>query len=326
MKKIKTAFIYKPSNPYMSKTAWATTYYHFFMNALNRHTELEMDYFPAEKQFDVSKLRGKFDIILLWENNSWGSPDELSGIQNTDIPVICRVNDAHDAKMKGKIPYHEKYKIDHYFGYLQEPFFHKYYPSSFKYKEIFYGVEPKLYENLTPFSARVKDKILCSGAAASTNILYRLKDIRRGAQSLWKLYKLRTKCIELPYVDYTTTLQHKFINDKYPLLLMKYRSSIAAHSLYPVIKYWESTAAGCLTFMEVTEKNQASILGFEDGKNAIFINEKNYTKKLSEFVSDPNNTKWSEIAENGREYTMNNLTNDNAANSLVNLFKEYVIN
>ena len=296
------------------------------MNALNRHTELEMDYFPAEKQFDVSKLRSKFDIILLWENNSWGSPDELSGIQNIDIPVICRVNDAHDAKMKGKIPYHEKYKIDHYFGYLQEPFFHKYYPSSFKYKEIFYGVEPKLYENLTPFSTRIKDKILCSGAAASTSILHRLKDIRRGAQSLWKLYKLRTKCIELPYIDYTTTLQHEFINDKYPLLLMKYRSSIAAHSLYPVIKYWESTAAGCLTFMEVTEKNQASILGFEDGKNAIFINEKNYTKKLSEFVSDPNNTKWSEIAENGRKYTMNNLTNDIAANLLVNLFKEYTIN
>ena len=107
---------------------------------------------------------------------------------------------------------------------------------------------------------------------------------------------------------------------------MKYRTSIAAHSLYPVIKYWENTAAGCLTFMEVTEKNQASILGFEDGKNAIFINEKNYEKKLSEFISDPNNTKWAEIAENGRNYTMTNLTNDIAANSLVNLFKEYVIN
>ena len=75
MKKIKTAFIYKPSNPYMSKTAWATTYYHFFMNALNRHADLDMAYFPAEKKFDVSKLRDKFDIILLWENHPWGSPD-----------------------------------------------------------------------------------------------------------------------------------------------------------------------------------------------------------------------------------------------------------
>ena len=324
MKKIKTAFIYKPSNPYMSKTAWATTYYHFFMNALNRHADLDMAYFPAEKKFDVSKLRDKFDIILLWENHPWGSPDELSGIQNLDIPVICRINDAHDAKIKGKIDYHEKYKIDHYFGYLPERFFYKYYPKNFKYKVIFYGVEPKLYENLTPYSKRIKKKILCSGAAASTKFSSRLSDIIRGEQSLWKHYKLRTKCIELPYVDYTSTLQHEFINDKYPLLLMKYCTSIAAHSLYPVIKYWESTAAGCLTFMEVTEKNQANILGFEDGKNVIFINEKNYEKKLSDYISDPNNAKWSEIAENGHHYTMANLTNDVASNSLVEIFKEYV--
>ena len=324
MKKIKTAFIYKPSNPYMSKTAWATTYYHFFMNALNRHADLDMAYFPAEKKFDVSKLRDKFDIILLWENHPWGSPDELSGIQNLDIPVICRINDAHDAKIKGKIGYHEKYKIDHYFGYLPERFFHKYYPKNFKYKVIFYGVESKLYENLTPYSKRIKKKILCSGAAASTKFSSRLRDIIRGDRSLWKHYKLRTKCIELPYVDYTSTLQHEFINDKYPLLLMKYCTSIAAHSLYPVIKYWESTAAGCLTFMEVTEKNQAKILGFEDGKNAIFINEKNYEKKLSDYISDPNNAKWSEIAENGRYYTMNNLTNDVASNSLVEIFREYI--
>jgi len=324
MKKIKTAFIYKPSNPYMSKTAWATTYYHFFMNALNRHADLDMAYFPAEKKFDVSKLRDKFDIILLWENHPWGSPDELSGIQNLDIPVICRINDAHDAKIKGKIDYHEKYKIDHYFGYLPERFFYKYYPKNFKYKVIFYGVEPKLYENLTPYSKRIKKKILCSGAATSTKFSSRLSDIIRGEQSLWKHYKLRTKCIELPYVNYTSTLQHEFINDKYPLLLMKYCTSIAAHSLYPVIKYWESTAAGCLTFMEATEKNQANILGFEDGKNAIFINEKNYEKKLSDYISDPNNAKWSEIAENGRYYTMNYLTNDVASNSLVEIFKEYV--
>ena len=324
MKKIKTAFIYKPSNPYMSKTAWATTYYHFFMNALNRHADLDMAYFPAEKKFDVSKLRDKFDIILLWENHPWGSPDELSGIQNLDIPVICRINDAHDAKIKGKIGYHEKYKIDHYFGYLPERFFHKYYPKNFKYKVIFYGVEPKLYENLTPYSKRIKKKILCSGAAASTKFSSRLRDIIRGDRSLWKHYKLRTKCIELPYVDYTSTLQHEYINDKYPLLLMKYCTSIAACSSFPVIKYWESTAAGCLTFMEVTEKNQANILGFNDGKNAIFINEKNYEKKLSDYISDPNNAKWSEIAENGRYYTMNNLTNDVASNSLVEIFREYI--
>ncbi len=324
MEKIKTAFIYKESNPYMSKTAWATTYYHFFMNALKRHPSLDMSYFPAEKTFDATKLKNKFDIILLWENHPWGSPDVLEGIKKINIPVICRINDAHDAKIKGKIQYHEKYKIDHYFGYMPKPFFYKYYPKTFPYKEIFYGVEPSLYKNLTPFSKRIKSKILCSGAAASNKLSFRLKDVLRGEQSMWKHYKLRTKCIDLPYVDYTSTLQHEYINDKYPLLLMKYCSSISAHSLYPVIKYWESTAAGCLTFMEVTEKNYANILGFKNKETAIFINEKNYKKLLSEFIYDQNNPKWAEIAQNGYDYTMKNLTNDVAANSLVELFKEYV--
>ena len=324
MEKIKTAFIYKESNPYMSKTAWATTYYHFFMNALNRHHLLDMSYFPSEKTFDVSKLKNKFDIILLWENHPWGSPDVLEGIEKIDIPVICRINDAHDAKIKGKIQYHEKYKIDHYFGYLPDRFFHKFYPKNFKYKEIFYGVEPQLYQNLTPFSKRIKEKILCSGAAANRKLSSRLKDAFRGYNSMWRHYKLRTKCIELPYVDYTTTLKHEYVNDKYPLLLMKYRASITAHSMYPVIKYWESTASGCLTFMEVTEKNQANIMGFTNGENAIFINEQNYMNKLSDFISDTDNPKWAEIAQNGRDYTMKNLTNDVAADSLVELFKEYV--
>ena len=35
-------------------------------------------------------------------------------------------------------------------------------------------------------------------------------------------------------------------------LLTKYRASIAATTFYPTIKYWESTASGCLTFIEIT--------------------------------------------------------------------------
>ena len=326
--KIRVAFIYKASNPYMAKTAWATTYYHFFMDALKRHPELAMSYFPAENSFDATKLKNNFDVILLWENHPWGTPDELVGIQNLDIPVICRINDAHDAHAKGKIQYHEKYKIDHYFGYLPERFFYKYYPKDFKYKVIIYGVEPSLYQNVTPFSERIKNKILCSGAAASTKLSTQLIErfIRfRGEMSMQKHYKLRTMCIKLPYVDYTTTLQHEYINDKYPQLLMKYASSIAAHSLYPVIKYWENTASGCLTFMEVTERNRADILGFKDYETAIFINEKNYKNKLEEFLNDSDNPKWAEIANAGREYTMKNLTNDAASESLVELMKEITL-
>ena len=327
MKKIRVAFIFKSSNPYMSKKAWATTYYHFFMDALKRNEELDVSYFPAEKSFDTTVLKNNFDIILLWENHPWGSPDELIGIQNLNIPVICRINDAHDAKIKGKIEYHEKYKIDYYFGYLPKSFFYKYYPKNFKYKVIIYGVEPSLYQNLTPFSQRIKNKILCSGATASTKLTTRLFEqiIRfRGETSMFKHYKLRTMSIKLPYVDYTTTLDHKYVNDNYPKLLEQYRTSIASHSLYPVIKYWENTASNCLTFMEITEKNGAEILGFKNNETAIFINEKNYKQKFEEYLADPDNPKWEEIANAGREYTMQNLTNDNAVESLVEIMKELI--
>lgn len=326
-KKIRVAFIYKSSNPYMSKKAWATTYYHFFMDALRRNQELDVSYFPAENSFDTSILKNNFDIILLWENHPWGTPDELIGIKNLNIPVICRINDAHDAKIKGKIAYHEKYKIDYYFGYLPESFFYKYYPKNFKYKVIIYGVEPSLFENLTPFSQRIKNKILCSGAAASTKFHTQLFEriVRfRGETSMYKHYKLRTMCIKLPYVDYTTTLSHKYINDDYPKLLSQYCTSITSHSLYPVIKYWESTAANCLTFMEITEKNRADILGFKDNETAIFINEKNYKQKFQEYLEDSNNPKWEQIANAGREYTLTNLTNDKAVESLVELMKELI--
>ena len=311
----------------MTKKAWATTYYHFFMDALKRNEELDVSYFPAEKSFDTSVLKNKFDIILLWENHPWGSPDELIGIQNLTIPVICRINDAHDAKIKGKIQYHEKYKIDYYFGYLPKSFFYKYYPKNFKYKVIIYGVEPSLYQNLTPFSQRIKNKILCSGAAASTKLTTQLFEriIRfRGETSMFKHYKLRTMSIKLPYVDYTTTLDHKYVNDNYPKLLGQYCTSIASHSLYPVIKYWESTASNCLTFMEITEKNGADILGFKNNDTAIFINQKNYKQKFEEYLADPDNSKWEEIANAGREYTMQNLTNDNAVESLVEIMKELI--
>lgn len=326
-KKIRVAFIYKEGADAVSSNYFATTYYHFFMDALKRNSRIIINYFPASNKFDTSVLKDNFDVILLCDNYPAGTPDELTGIKNLDIPVVCRVNDPHDAHVRGKIAYHEKYKIDHYFGYIPEPFFHKYYPKSFKYKVIIYGLEPSIYKNLTPFQKRIKDKILCSGAAESgkfyNRIIERIMRIK-GELSLHKHYKLRTMCINLPYVDYTSTLQHHYVGDKYPLLLSKYRASIAAHSLYPVIKYLEIPASGCLTFMEVTDKNNASIFGFKDGKNTIFINEKNYKQKFQEFLDDPDNPKWEEIANAGCRYVLEQLNNDKAVDSLVDLMEELI--
>jgi len=85
-------------------------------------------------------------------------------------------------------------------------------------------------------------------------------------------------CNNLPYVDYTLTLQNEYVGDKYPLLLSKYASAIAATTTFPTIKYWEIPAAGCLTFMEITKQDMGEYLRFIDYETAIFINKKTIRK------------------------------------------------
>ena len=68
-------------------------------------------------------------------------------------------------------------------------------------------------------------------------------------------------------------------------------------------------------------ENRGDYLGYVDGETAIFINEKNYKEKFEEFLNDPSNPKWEKIASRGREYTIRNLNNDKAVESLVELMK-----
>ena len=94
--------------------------------------------------------------------------------------------------------------------------------------------------------------------------------------------ELITECRKLEYVEFAPIRNGKHVNSDYPSYLSKYCASIAAGTFYPVVKYFEIPAAGCLTFMEVTENNNCKILGFKDGENAVFINEKNYQEKFLE--------------------------------------------
>jgi len=323
LKKYKVAFIYEKSNVYLSGKHYDNVYYHFFMNALKRNQLLDVTYFPTEKIFDAMQLKNKFDVILLWENNTYGMPEEIYNIENLDIPVIAKAADA--AQAKKSIPFHKKWKIDYYFHFNPSDYFHELYPKNFNYKTIFIGIEPSLYENLTPFTKRIKNKILNSGNVGNTKLFSRLiTKIKNPRWNALKQYYLRTLCSNLSYVDYTSTLQHEYVNDKYPLLLQKYTAAIAACTYQPVIKFWEIPAAGCLTFLEVTEKNRANLLGFRDNETAIFINEENYKQKFEEYLSEPNNPKWKKIADDGRKFALENFNNDQAVNSLVALIKNLI--
>ena len=87
---------------------------------------------------------------------------------------------------------------------------------------------------------------------------------------------------------------------------------------------WEIPAAGCITFLEVNEKNGASNFGFKDQENTIFINEKNYEEKFQEYLENVEDTKWRNIAEKGRKFVIDNLNNDKAVESLVELMQRAI--
>ena len=259
-------------------------------------------------------------------------PEKIIGINDLKIPILCRTGDPSWVKKSRKL--HEEWNINHYFDFFPESFIRQIYPSDFQYRTIFYGLEAQLYEDLTPFNQRIKDKILLTGAIGNTKLTSKLiTSLKRNYQgkrnifSKWsalQCYALRTKCATLPCVDYTTTLAHEYINDKYPLLLQKYASSIAATTYHANVKYWEIPAAGCLTFMEVTEKNNAKHTGFIDNKTCVYINESNYVEKFNEFLKTRDNPKWEKIASDGRKFALENFNNDVAVNSLVDLIKELI--
>ena len=324
-KKIRVALIYKSSYNFLSGNHFDNTTYHFFMHALKRNPNIEMTYYPSKNRFDVSKIQNKHDIILLPNNNTDGTPDELTGMNNVGIPVICRTGDPHYAKKYDQFKFDEKWKIDCYFNFMHEEYFYRFYPKKFKYKTILFGLEPSLYQNLIPFKERIKNKILNSGATGKTEIVSRIANrILNPRRSGWYFYKLRTKCNDLPYVVHPRKLGFEFQNDDYPRLLSRFQTAIAATTFYPTIKYLETTAAGCMTFMEITERNLGKYLGFSDDKTAIFINEDNYKEKFEEYLSDPDNPKWEEIASNGRKHVLDNLNNDVAANNLAELMRNYL--
>jgi|TARA_B100001540_G_scaffold28179_1_gene23896 hypothetical protein len=321
--KIKVAFVFHKDNYFLSGKHFDNTYYNFFMKALKRNNRLSVQNFKTETTFDCSKLKDKVDVILLWENSPFGMPRELYNIQDLEIPIISRTGDPSRAKESKKL--HNKWKIDYYFDFFSESFFHSLYPKEFKYKKIFFGVEESLFKNLKPFNERIKNKILNSGNIGNDKFLSKIiNDIRNPKWNNYRCKVLRTKCSKLEFVDYSFTQNHDYVNDRYPLLLEKYQSAIAADSYTPVQKYWEIPAAGCLTFMEITNKNDGEHIGFKDNETAIFIDEKNYEEKFLEYLDDQNNPKWKEIAEAGREFALKNFNNDLAINNLSDLIEELI--
>ncbi len=314
--RIRVAFIYKPSWRYYDRNNSINNRYYFFFQALRRNRNLQMGYFPAEHTFDTAKLRGKYDVILC--TNSEISTPQLNGARDLGIPVIAHTHDPHHIKTFDLVGFHEKYGVDYYFNFIPASYFYKYLPRDFGYRMITYGVEPDL-PHLPAFADRIRDRILLTGTLWKGN----------ANDPVQNPYTLRRTCRDLPYVDYAGVVPGtiQYVHAGHPDFithLSRYRATITATRYFPTIKYYESTAAGCLTFMEFSEESHGGYLGFRDGESAVFIDSKNYKKRFEEYLASPDDPKWAQIAARGKRHTMENLTNDKAAESLVDLMRELI--
>ena len=323
--KIKVALIYKNNYNYFDPNHFDRTTSDFFLTSLQKHPRLEMLYFPSDNNFDATKIKGKCDVVLLVNNHTDATPENIHGIKELGVPVVSRIGDPHNAMKYDQVSYHDQWNITCYFGTIPESYFYKFYPNRFRYETVIFGLEPSRYQNLKPFKDRIKNRILNSGATGNLKIRSRvINTILNPRKSGLYFYKLRTLCNKLSCVDYMGIRGSQYPNVDYPTYLSQYRSAIAATTYYPTQKYWEIPAAGCLTFIESTEINDCSYLGFIDNETAIFINKKNYKEKFENFLTDPDNPKWEEIAIKGRQHVFSNLSNDQASNSLVKLLSELI--
>ena len=102
-RKISAALIYKKNYNFFNQAHFDQTTNDFFMKALSRNERLEVEYFPCEDEFDVRKLKGKFDVILLANNRFDATPEVLHDITKSTIPVIVKTGDPHHAEKYNQI-------------------------------------------------------------------------------------------------------------------------------------------------------------------------------------------------------------------------------
>lgn len=361
-KKTRIAFIYKASDPFWTGRHYDNTLYEFLVKAMQRNRDVDYMLVPVSGEYDAGRsLKGRCDAVILAGFRDYNMP-RIYGLKSLDVPVLSRCGDFHDARRYGiGERNYDDYGIDCLFNFMNEKYFYKYYPRHMNYRTIFFGVEPSLYQNHTPFKRRIRDKILNSGTTARvyqnhTPFKHRMvgrainfvsvtpgairwkiagvaclsyvRDVLRNTERLplrsrllhpnapaYHFYKLRTDCNRLAYVVYGRYAS-------YQQTLSKYSAAIAATTHYPTIKYWEIAAAGCLVFMEITEKNYGQYLGFRDGKNCVVINEDNYEERFEEYLDNSDDPKWEKMADAGRSHAMRDFSNDKGVEDLLGLIRD----
>ena len=323
---IRVAMVYSSGNARMNGTHPIKTAYYFFQHAMLRNKKLMVEHLDALRRVNISKLKKDYDVVVI-PYLDLATSLALRGIKDSNIPVIVEPGDPQSVLRRDMIGLADSVKPNWFFDFYAPESFYKYYPKRFKYEVVHIGLEPSLYTNAASWDERVSDKIAISGALDKPDIIhkiyYRIYLRRPKALSSDFYYKLRTRCNKIPYVIHTRDIYPQQSTDQLCVVLSRFKAAIAAMTVYPTIKYKETPAAGCLTFMESTSRNYGvSHLGFKDGKNAIFIDESNYLEKFQEYLDSQDDPKWKKIAQEGRMHALKNLSNDAGVEMLINIMRK----
>jgi hypothetical protein len=316
MVKPRIAFLYRPDNPYLCGKRSNINFEKFYLNTLKNLEDVDIDYYGTKDEFDCKDIAGKYDVYLFFDVEEWGISPKLKNVESLRGIKICSIGDAHGANKFSKAYQATKKELVSRFGidycYYQhtEDYFYKFYPKSVKYWCLPLGVDTKLYHSVKPFKERRKDKVLLSGSVCLP------------------YYPIRVKIKDYPNVFYQKPGSYqgfdlynpgKYDKNGFKELLENWRFSVAsAYSI--VMKYFEIPASGCLSLSYVD--NGASIIGFKDNENSIFVNENNVEEKIKEVLSTSDDPKWEAIAENGRIFILETYSYEKCAKRLMNKIKE----
>jgi len=273
--------------------------YRFFVEGLGASDRINCDVITNLGSVNPSDYK-HYDALIIYD--IWSGATDYNPLESLNIVKVVRCPDSHKIK-PAFIDTCRRLKINLAINMQSTQYLRKFLPKDIPYRVFMFGINKELLLP-PPWEKRRKDKVLQTGAVSP---------------GFYHLRRLTCAAPEVQYVGF----EAGFVGDLFIKLLGQFAAGIAACTKYSVYKYCESPMSGALTFMEMTELNDCEReLGYIDGETAIFINEGNYREKMAEYLDDPDNPRWRQIAEAGREYTLGRWENRVQTDRLIDLLYE----
>ena len=298
--------------------------YYFFKHVILSSKRLEVEQLDALNRISISKLEKYYDGILVLSMDIVTS-FALKNVKNYNIMAITESCDLYCILVQNVTELANNLKIEWFFDFYPSATFHEFYLKHFQYDVTYMGLEPPRCTNEILCKERTTDKMtIYDMTDEKLNIvcmLYHNIYIRKLKTLLPSFqYKLRMKCDGLLYVAHTYDVCPSQSGKQLSNVLSIFITIIVATTAYLTIKYKKTPVTEYFTFMKSIKRNHIVLhLGFTDDKNDVFVDETDCLKKSQEYVDSKDNPKWEKMAHKGRKHVLENLSNSNSIEKLINI-------